>query len=195
VDRGRELQLIQRAQRGDGEAFAPLYREHVQAIYRYVMTRVSDSHLAEELTGDVFTRAFKSLANYQDTGKPFLAWLYTIAHARVIDHYRRVGRRPQEVEVEEHSILSEQDVEGDVLYATALGNAKSALAQAILTLTDEQQQVLSLRFIEGLKLEEVAVIMGKNANAIKALQHRALGSLATRLERSGVDFDALLEDL
>jgi RNA polymerase sigma-70 factor, ECF subfamily len=195
VDHTLEQQLIRRAQRGESEAFAPLYREHVQAIYRYVMTRVSDTHLAEDMTGDVFARAFKGISNYQDTGKPFLAWLYTIAHARVIDHYRKVGRRPQDVEVEEHGIVSEQDVEGDVLYATALGSAKSVLAQAILTLTDEQQQVLSLRFIEGLKLEEVAVIMGKNANAIKALQHRALGSLATRLDRSGIDFATLLEDL
>ncbi len=195
MDHAIEQQLILRAQRGDGEAFTPLYREYVQAIYRYVMTRVNDSPLAEDMTGDVFTRAFKSLSGYQDTGKPFLAWLYTIAHARVIDHYRRVARRPVEVDVEEQSVVSEQDVEGDVLRDSAMGTIKLVLAQAILTLTDEQQQVLSLRFIEGLKLEEVAVIMGKNANAIKALQHRALGSLASRLDRTGIDFNALLEDL
>ena len=73
--------------------------------------------------------------------------------------------------------------------------AASALRTALSSLTDEQQQVIILRFIEGQNLEETAAIMGKNANAIKALQHRALRALASRLERSGFDLENILSGL
>jgi RNA polymerase sigma factor (sigma-70 family) len=70
--------------------------------------------------------------------------------------------------------------------------AANALRQAIQALTPEQQQVIVLRFMEGQRLEVVAEVMGKNANAIKALQHRALKALASRLEKAGFDLDAVL---
>jgi RNA polymerase sigma-70 factor (ECF subfamily) len=191
VDRVDERLLIQRAQRGDGDAFASLYREHVQAIYRYIYHRLNDVQLAEDLTGDVFTRALKSMSSYQDQGKPFIAWLYRIAHARVVDHYRRVDRRPQESDIEDEPIPVSADLDQNVVRK----QAASALRAAITGLTDEQQQVVILRFIEGHRLETVAEIMGKNPNAIKALQHRALRSLAGRLERSGFDFAAILSEM
>ncbi len=191
MDRVDERLLIQRAQRGDGDAFASLYREHVQAIYRYIYHRLNDVQLAEDLTGDVFTRALKSMSSYQDQGKPFIAWLYRIAHARVVDHYRRVDRRPQESDIEDEPIPVSADLDQNVVRK----QAASALRAAITGLTDEQQQVVILRFIEGHRLETVAEIMGKNPNAIKALQHRALRSLAGRLERSGFDFAAILSEM
>ena len=69
-----EQRLLQRAKRGDAEAFAALYRLNVQAIYRYIYYRVNDAALAEDLTGDVFTRAIKGMGGYEDQGKPFAAW-------------------------------------------------------------------------------------------------------------------------
>ena len=186
-----EQRLLQRAQQGNADAFAHLYRANVQAIYRYIYHRVNDVHLAEDLTGDVFTRALKSMATYRDQGKPFVAWLYRIAHARVVDYYRMTNRRPIESDVEAEPIpVSANMDEGIVRRQTA-----KALREAISTLTDDQQQVVILRFIEGESIETVADMMGKNANAIKALQHRALRTLATRLERAGFDVESILSGL
>lgn len=188
VDEGR---LIRRAQQGDADAFACLYQQSVQVIYRYIYLRVNDTHLAEDLTGDVFMRALKSMGGYKDQGKPFVAWLYRIAHARVVDFYRRSDRRPVESDIEAEPIPVSEDLDQPLLRRAAA----KALREAVAQLTDEQQQVIILRFIEGHSLDTAAQIMGKNANAIKALQHRALRSLAGRLARAGFDVEAVLAGL
>jgi RNA polymerase sigma-70 factor (ECF subfamily) len=191
VERVDEQRLLLRAQKGNADAFAQLYRANVQAIYRYIYHRVNDVHLAEDMTGDVFTRALKSMATYRDQGKPFVAWLYRIAHARVVDYYRMTNRRPVESDVEAEPIPVNANMDEGILRRQM---AKS-LREAIGTLTDEQQQVVILRFIEGQSIETVADMMGKNANAIKALQHRALRTLAGRLERAGFDVETILSGL
>lgn len=188
VDEGR---LIRRARQGDAAAFACLYQETVQAIYRYIYLRVNDTQLAEDLTGDVFMRALKAMGSYQEQGKPFVAWLYRIAHARVVDYYRQNDRRPVESDIESEAIPVSADLDHSLLRR----QAAKALREAIAQLTDEQQQVVILRFMEGHSLESAARIMGKNANAIKALQHRALRSLANRLARAGFDVEAILSGL
>jgi RNA polymerase sigma-70 factor (ECF subfamily) len=191
VERVDEQRLLLRAQKGNTDAFARLYRANVQAIYRYIYHRVNDVHLAEDLTGDVFTRALKSMATYRDQGKPFVAWLYRIAHARVIDYYRMTNRRPVESDVEAEPIPVTTNMDEGILRR----QTAKALREAIITLTDEQQQVVILRFIEGQSIETVADMMGKNANAIKALQHRALRTLSSRLERAGFDVESILSGL
>ncbi|MBZ0284598.1 MAG: sigma-70 family RNA polymerase sigma factor [Anaerolineae bacterium] len=191
MDRVEEIQVLQRAQRGENEAFAELYRANVQAIFRYVYHRVNDAQLAEDLTGDVFARALKGIADYRDQGKPFVAWLYSIAHARVVDHYRRVERRPQESNLDDEPIPVKSDMDAEIMRK----QAAKVLKEAISRLTDEQQQVVILRFVEGYRIEAVAELMGKNANAIKALQHRALRALASRLERAGVNAESILAGL
>jgi RNA polymerase sigma-70 factor (ECF subfamily) len=191
VDRAEEQRWLRQAQRGDAEAFAALYRANVQAIFRYIAHRVNNVQLAEDLTGDVFTRALEGLPTYTDQGKPFVAWLYRIAHARVVDHYRRTERRPVETDVEAEPLPVMPDMDEGLLRR----QAARALRAAIAELTGDQQQVVVLRFIEGYPIETVAQMMGKNANAIKALQHRALRSLASRLERSGFDIEAIIAGL
>lgn len=191
MDRANERRLLQEAQRGDGDAFAEIYRSNVQVIFRYIFHRVNDPHLAEDLTGDVFTKALEGLRDYRDQGKPFIAWLYRIAHARVVDHYRRVERRPSESDVEDEPIFVDHDMDVGMIRR----HAAQVLRAAITELTDEQQQVIILRFIEGMQIETVAELMGKQANAIKALQFRALRSLAGRLERSGFDIDSIIAGL
>jgi RNA polymerase sigma-70 factor, ECF subfamily len=188
VDRAEEQRLLKLAQRGDADAFAALYHESVQTIFRYIVHRVNDHRLAEDLTGDVFIRALESLGNYRDQGKPFIAWLYRIAHARVIDHYRRTGRRPSESDIEDEPIAIDADMDAGMLRR----QAAKVLRDAITHLTDDQQHVIILRFIEGHRIETVAEMMGKQPNAIKALQFRALRSLASRLERSGYNLDSIL---
>lgn len=191
MDRVDEQQLVQRSQRGDTEAFAALYREYVQPIYRYIYHRVNDRQLAEDLTGDVFTRAFRSVQSYSEQGKPFAAWLYRIAQARVIDHYRRANRRPVMSSIDDLPLAAEGDMDRNLIRKQAARTLQTAIAE----LTDDQQQVVILRFIEGYRIEAVAEIMNKNANAIKALQHRALRTLARRLERAGFDLSSIMAGL
>ncbi|MFW5696329.1 MAG: RNA polymerase sigma factor [Phototrophicaceae bacterium] len=191
MDRVEELHLVQAAQRGDSAAFETLYRENVQRVFRYVYYRVNDRHLAEDLTGDVFTRALASISRYEDRGRPFIAWLYRIANGRVIDHYRRVGRRPREHNVDLTPLPVQQDMDS----ALVRQQVARVLRAAIAELTAEQQQVIILRFIEDKRIDEAAAIMGKNPNAIKALQHRALRTLAARLQRAGFPIDDILAGL
>lgn len=191
MNRVEEKRLIQAASKGDSQAFATLYRANVQMIFRYVYYRVSDSQLAEDLTADVFTKAFKAMGSYKDSGKPLVAWLYRIAHARVVDHYRKTERRPNETDIEKVSVSTSADMDNRLLRQ----QTAKALRLAISELTADQQQVVILRFIEDKRLEEVAQLMGKNVNAIKALQHRALRSLATRLERAGFKIDEFIAGL
>lgn len=191
MNRVEEQRLIQQAQTGSGEAFAALYREHVQQIHRYIYYRTHDEQLAEDLTADVFTKAIEGLPRYIDKGKPLISWLYRIAHARVVDHYRRQDRRPTATNVEDANLSVTPDLDANLVKQ----HASRALLNAIQSLTVDQQQVIILRFIEGLSIEATANQLGKKGNAIKALQFRAVRSLASFLERSGFDAESMLAGL
>src|SRR5580765_7983039 len=91
-----EQQLVERAQRHDPDAVSELYRRYSGQIYRFCLLRVSDDAAAQDLTEDVFLNMLEYLPRYVDKGSPFVAWLYRIAHDRVVDHYRRHARRPTE---------------------------------------------------------------------------------------------------
>ena len=88
MDRKHEQALIQSAKNGDGEAFTELYRANVHQIYRYIYCRVVSQPIAEDLTSEVFIRALEGLNKFEDRAIPFLAWLFRIAHGRVVDHFR-----------------------------------------------------------------------------------------------------------
>ncbi|MEZ4669537.1 MAG: sigma-70 family RNA polymerase sigma factor [Anaerolineae bacterium] len=168
-----------------------LYRANVQAIFRYIFYRVSQPALAEDLTGDVFIRALKGIGGYKDQGKPFIAWLYRIAHDRVVDHYRQQERQPETPLEDDLGTTQPDNMDATLLRR----QAAKALRVAIAELTDDQQQVIILRFIEGQRVEAVAQVMGKNANAIKQLQHRALAALARQLDKAGFDIETVLAGL
>lgn len=193
MDRVEEQHILKLAILGDSEAFARLYRAHVQSIFRYLYYRLNDTHLAEDFTADVFTHALRDLPTYQDIGKPFIAWLYRIAHARVVDYYRRIERRGLESELDEslHSSRMDEAVDTSIIRK----QIAQILRHAIANLSPAQQQVVILRFIESKNLEETAHIMNKNVNAIKALQHRALRTLAHTLQMAGFDGDEFLAGL
>ncbi len=191
MERSEEKRLLRSAQKDNGDAFAALYRANVQAIYRYIYYRVSDRQLAEDLTSDVFMRALRGLKRYEDRGKPFVAWLYRIAHDRVIDHRRRVNRRATDVDIDDKPMPVRVDMDSGMMRKQAARALRSAIAQ----LTDDQQQVIILRFIEGYSLDDTAQAMDKKANAIKALQHRAVRALGRQLEREGFPIDEILAGL
>ena len=164
--------VIERARTGDRSAFAELYDTHCDAVYRYVLYRVREPSDAEDLTSEVFTRAFANIHRYRWQGKSFLAWLYTIARNAVTDRRRR--DRPT-VELDNAYGIAE---EGPTAHDHAVrGEQVDALKGAVKHLTTEQQEVLVLRFVENMSSRQVAKVLGKNEGAIRALQFRALGRL------------------
>jgi len=181
-DRG-ELDLVTRAQGGDVDAIGTLYDQHHESIFRYLWLRVNDSKLAEDLTGDVFMRMLSALPRYQPIGVPFRAWLYRIAHNLLVDHWRK----PNPLDP-----IEEESDDGD----PSLGVERKLLVvhmnRAMTQLEPNQHQVIVLRFVMGLSLQEVARAVGKTEGAVKSLQHRGLTALRRALEpeREQVRHDA-----
>jgi RNA polymerase sigma-70 factor (ECF subfamily) len=167
-----EASLVKQAQAGDSEAFAVLYRAYIQAIYRFVLLRVSNPALAEDLTAEVFMKAVNGLPKYSYRGLPFGAWLFRIARDRVVDYYRQTARRPI-AELDERLASDLPDPGRAAEQAEIL----ASLADAISQLTEEQREVIQFRFMEDWSLDDTARMMNKSVNAIKALQHRALNTL------------------
>jgi RNA polymerase sigma-70 factor (ECF subfamily) len=171
--KGEELDLVERARQGDRQAIGELYRRHVDLVYRYIHVRVQDDAVAEDLTAQVFLKALEGLSSYQPGDAPFQAWLYRIAHARTVDYWRQQQRR---VEVPLAETLSTGGPRPDEVVEA---KAESVTALDLLAqLTDDQQDVLILRFIGEMKLWEIAETLGKTVGAVKAIQYRALASLA-----------------
>ena len=129
---------------------------------------------AEDLTGQVFLKAWESLPGYKRRGNPFASWLYRIAHNVVVDHRRR--QKPV-VAMPSLEAVDRESRQPTPLERVIEAEEAAALATAIAQLPEEQQQVIVLRFIEGLKHAEVAHIMNKSEGACRMIQHRALTAL------------------
>ena len=174
------MEIVARAQTGDANAFGELYDRYVDVVYRYIYYRVSNVPLAEDLTSETFIRALRRISSYTWQGRDFGAWLVTIARNLIADHFKS-GRYRLELAtsdlVEAGADKSEEGPENEVL--SAITNA--ALLEAVKELGAEQQECISLRFLQGMSVAETAAIMGKNEGAIKALQYRAVKSLSRLL--------------
>jgi len=171
--------LVVRAQKGEVDAIGQLYDLHRESIFRYFWLRLDDHQLAEDLTGDVFMRMLDALPRYRAYGLPFRAWLYRIAHNLAIDYFRKMNHQ-QTVPLE---VVDEQPVGGDdpgmALDRTLLNEQVQA---ALVHLEPTQAEVVTLRFLLGLSLQETALTLGKTEAAIKALQHRGLSALRRALQ-------------
>jgi RNA polymerase sigma-70 factor (ECF subfamily) len=172
-----ETSLIRRAQSGDAGAFGRLYDAGVDRIYRYIFFRVTDLEIAEDLTSEVFLKAWENLHRYRPGG-PFIAWLYTIARNTVIDHYRT---RKQSVSLDETVIKLDPHLEEKV----DLQDEVETLKRAMQHLTDQQREVLTLRFLVELDTGQIAGRMRKSEGAVRALQMRALQALAKVMNDAG----------
>ena len=143
-----------------------LYDTYAPKIYRYLFHRLGDQALAEDLTGEVFLRFLRARPDPDNVQ----AFLYRMAHNLIVDHVRR--QRPTLPLDEELAATGPDPAQ---LAAAALESAR--LRRALLRLTADQQQVVTLRFLEGFSTAEVAQILRKPEGAIKALQHRGLTAL------------------
>ncbi|MBM4456689.1 MAG: sigma-70 family RNA polymerase sigma factor [Chloroflexi bacterium] len=167
-------ELLERASRADPTALTILYDQYVDKIYSYVYHRVGQAQLAEDLTGQVFMRMLEAIRSGRGWRTSFSGWLYRIAHNLVIDHYRR-RQRATFVELDEAPPLPTSEADPFQAVQARLDNER--LRSALTKLTEEQAQVITLRFLEDLSIAEAAEIMNKTEGAIKALQYRAVLAL------------------
>ncbi len=166
--------LAEQARDGDPQAFAALYDRYLQQVYRYVYYRIREVEEAEDVTSEVFFRALRAMPRYEPR-QPFLAWLYRIARNAIIDRARAERPRVSFEDALAHPDAGEHIVDPDA--AILATDRRSRLRTALGNLTEEQQEVVILRFVEGLSAEEVGKIMGKRAGTVRGLQFRALQSL------------------
>ena len=176
-----EAHLIGLAQQGDAEACTALYERHYDAVYRYCYCRVGDAGLAQDLTADVFVRMVDKLHTFQVRGRPLLAWLYTIARNLVTDTHRQNGRAIH-LPLDSASQLASKS-NGDPVRGVERRLQAECLAAALGHLTEEQRQVILLKFIEDYRNGQIAGMLGKSEGAVKSLQHRALNALRRALEK------------
>ena len=171
-----ESLLIEQA-KSDPGAFGLLYENYLQKIYNYVYYRTGNHHDAEDLTAKTFQRAMKHISRYEQRGVPFSAWLYRIAHNVVANWHRDQSRR-KVVALDELVLYQrwQQSPEGLV----EENEEKRELLKAIRRLPADRQQLLILKFVEGMSNEATGQIMGRSEGAIKSLYHRTL--LALRKE-------------
>jgi RNA polymerase sigma-70 factor (ECF subfamily) len=174
--------LVQRAQAGDAEAFGQIYDRYSDTVFRYIYFRVSTRTLAEDLAQETFLRALRRIGSFTWQGRDLGAWLVTIARNLVADHFKS-GRYRLEVATAEVLDADSPDrgPEGSPETAVLDHLTNTTLLTAVKRLNPEQQECIVLRFLQGFSVAETAQTMGKNEGAIKALQYRAVRSLARLL--------------
>lgn len=139
----------------------------------------------DELTNDVFLRVFTNLGRFEGGEDRFRSWVFTIAHHRLIDDRRRLQRRP--VTNGFRAIAEEAGGGVGDVEEEAMGNLGAEWVHTVIAaLAPDQREVLLLRVVADLTVEQIAEVVGKTPGAVKALQRRALGALRQRLERKGV---------
>jgi RNA polymerase sigma-70 factor (ECF subfamily) len=169
-----EEELLAQAVDFDEAALSELYDRYELKIYSYIYRRTSDQTLSEDLTAQVFLKMLEAIQNERAWHSSFSGWLYRIAHNLVIDHYRARDRQKQ-ISLEDAPHM--QDLGTSPVRAAEIALDAEALRSAIRRLTDEQAQVITLRFLEGYSFAEIADMMDKTEGAVKALQHRAVATL------------------
>jgi RNA polymerase sigma-70 factor (ECF subfamily) len=173
-----EENVVRKAIEGSQLAFTQLYNEHFDRIYRYIYFRVDSQAEAEDLAQEVFIKALRAINSYKWRDVHFASWLFRIARNQIIDHYRKQSKRksaPLEeattVSVEDPVAITEEKIEIEELMST------------LVKLPAAQQEVILLRFIAGLQINEVAKSLGKREGTVKALQFHAIESLRKILSK------------
>ena len=167
-------ELVIRAVNGDTFAFGELYIMYVEKIYSYVFSHYRNKTFAEDVTEEIFLKAWKAIKTCRGREDTFVSWLYRIARNHLIDEIRKLKRRPSiDTDVIEVFLPSDDRSEGYL--------EQQELMSYIDKLPENQRQVILLKFIEGLNNEEISQVMGKSQGAIRILQMRALDNLRKEL--------------
>ncbi|HEX3267968.1 MAG TPA: sigma-70 family RNA polymerase sigma factor [Gaiellaceae bacterium] len=171
--------LVEFAQQGDREALEALYLLHFDRIYSYLHMSVGNRHDAEDLTTQTFLKMLEAIGRFRWRSAPFSAWLFRIAHNLAMDHFRATKRWQPEEEVPEPEGAEESSAEDQALQSIG----RRSMLELIENLSQDQQQVLTLKFVFSFSNGEAATILGKTEGAVKSLQHRALTSLQKQVAR------------
>jgi RNA polymerase sigma-70 factor (ECF subfamily) len=166
-----EVLWQQRASKGDPIALGQIYDAYAQRVFRYLFRRLGSASLAEDLTADVFLRMVEASGTPRFCQGSLAPWLYRLAHNRLVDHFRQHDELPLP---EEFDLPDEKRDDLQV--------HRQELRLALRKLTPDQQQVVALKFLEGLSNSEIAAAMDKPEGAVKSIQHRALAALRRLLE-------------
>ncbi len=166
--------LIRQAAGGSFKAFGSLYSIYLDRIYRYIYYQVNDRMTAEDITEEVFVKAWKAIKSCQGREDTFQAWLYRIAHNQLANCLRDNGR------------VTSLEKDGSIDFPdpgqrTESGAEYAELMEAIAGLPETQRQVIILKFIEGLDTRQTGKVLKKNEGAIRIAQMRALETLRDKL--------------
>ena len=186
-DRFEENQLLQRVRRLEEAALTEVHARYYQPLFRYIRFRVHDHATAEDLTSELFVRFLQAIQTKNAPQNTLRGWLFGTASYILKDYYR-AKKRDQEQNVTLSDTLAGRlrSEDGSVGSALAFQALEETLAEALIELTNEQQEVLGFRFGYGMSIREVATTMGKSEAAVKMLQARALQSLARLLSDTAV---------
>ncbi|WP_285501293.1 sigma-70 family RNA polymerase sigma factor [Actinokineospora sp. NBRC 105648] len=171
-------ELVHLAQEGDTVAFGALYDRYVDVVFRYVLFRVGDRELAEDVTSETFLRALRRITSVTYQGRDVGAWFVTIARNLVLDHVKSSRFR---LEVSTPEIRDSERLEAGPEQQVMTKVTREALLACVDQLGDDQRECIVLRFLQGLSVAETAEIMNRNEGAVKALQHRAVRRLGQLL--------------
>ena len=178
-----EAALVERAAAKDPDAIAKLYDIYAPKIQSFIYHRTSDPFVTEDLTGQVFLQMLEAMRGGKGWRTSFSGWIYRIAHNLVVDYYRKRSQATY-TSIDDAPTLSNGDSDPYQTAAAKLEN--DALLRAINKLTEEQAQVITLRFLEGYSISEVAEMLNKTEGAVKALQFRGMASLRRILEQQAL---------
>jgi RNA polymerase sigma-70 factor (ECF subfamily) len=163
-------ELVRSAKKGNKNSFSELYEYYITPIFRFVYFRVRSRVDAEDLTQNIFLKVWNHLSDYEQGKDPFSSWLYAIARNTVIDFWRK--KKDWNIsELGENTIKSKEEPIDDLIEKE---EDLRILRKTIELLTDEQQEVVILKFIDGLLNKEISKIIGKKEDAIRQLQSRAI---------------------
>jgi RNA polymerase sigma-70 factor (ECF subfamily) len=175
VEEDPEANLVRRAKERWPSTWAEIYDAYYKKLYRYCYARCGSEATAADLASKVYLEALEGIDKYEYRGKPLLAWFYRIAHNVVVDHLRAKEREGRAFErVASFQAPHSADPADDV-------DSQHDVRAAMRELTEEQQQVIELRYYGGLTTAEIAVAMDKTERAVYSLEVRALGGLRRAL--------------
>ena len=174
--------LVARLNEREEEAYREVLTCYSAPLYRYLYGITGDIQLSQDLLGDTFLRMVEQIDHYTFRGAPFKSWLYRIAHNLAINVLRRDHRTIVVADLDQ-VLRPITDPAIRLAAQSEEEELRAALRVSLLELTEEQQQVIALRFMQGQSLAETAAVLGKNENAIKQLQLRALRSLERLIEQ------------
>jgi RNA polymerase sigma-70 factor (ECF subfamily) len=175
-----DAELVTRTKSGDVEAFGMLYERYVERIYRYIRVRVTEQTIAEDITENVFLRAYEAIERYQERGHAFSSYLYRVAQNHLVDHYRK-KKEEAPIEVVDQVSADATSLDEDLIQADRVQEIREALA----TLPEDYQEVIRLRVVLEMPTSEAAEWLDRSEGAVRVLLHRALKALRDIFDEQG----------